>query len=190
MFFNTALIATTLAMATSALPNPAPSGTSTSTSSGASSSPSASSGTSSGGGGGVQIINNLDTTVQLSSTGSEAGANQELTSGGGTYSAKWEENSNGGGMSLKMSTSEGDNSVLQFEYTTSGDKLFWDLSCIDLNENSPFITGGFSASSDDSSCKSVTCEAGDTNCQAAYQNPDDVATNSCSLDSTFTVTLG
>ncbi|KAL4913083.1 hypothetical protein BDW62DRAFT_193346 [Aspergillus aurantiobrunneus] len=89
-----------------------------------------------------------------------------------------------------MSTSQGADSVLQFEYTASDNNVFWDLSCIDLDSSSPFIKSGFSATPDDSSCSSVTCEAGDENCAEAYQKSDDTDTNSCSAGAGFTVTLG
>ncbi|PLB49857.1 hypothetical protein P170DRAFT_353222 [Aspergillus steynii IBT 23096] len=177
-----------LAVAASALPKPAPSATS----SGTAASSSASSGSSSGGGGGggVQIVNNLDSTVYLWSTSSDAGSMQKLNSGGGTYSEDWQTNSNGGGISIKLSTSESQDSVLQFEYTTSGDDIYWDLSSIDLDSSSDFVSAGFSASPSDSSCKSVSCSAGDSNCAESYQNPDDKDTNSCSSSSGFTLTLG
>ncbi|KAJ5239890.1 hypothetical protein N7468_004509 [Penicillium chermesinum] len=142
------------------------------------------------GSGNVQIINNLSKDVYLWSTAAESGSMQTMTSGGGTYSEKWGTNSNGGGISIKMSTSQDEDSVLQFEYTQDGDTLYWDLSSINLDSNSDFITAGFSATPSDQSCPSATCDAGDSNCQAAYQHPDDVATLSCSTDVQYTLTLG
>ncbi|KAH8435078.1 uncharacterized protein LDX57_012707 [Aspergillus melleus] len=188
MLFTRALITSAFAMATTALPKAAPSATSSGTAASSSASSGASSG--GGGGGGVQIVNNLNTTVYLWSTASDAGSMQKLNSGGGTYSEDWQTNSDGGGISIKMSTSQSEDSVLQFEYTTSDDDLYWDLSCIDLDSSSAFVSAGFSASPDDSSCSSVSCSAGDSNCAEAYQQSDDKDTNSCSSSSAFTVTLG
>lgn len=187
MMFTRALITSTLAVAATALPKAAPSATSSG--SAASSSPSSGSG-GGGGGGGVQIVNNLNSTVYLWSTAGDAGSKQTLKSGGGTYSEDWKTNDNGGGISIKMSTSQNEDSVLQFEYTTSGDDLYWDLSCIDLDSTSAFVSAGFSATPDDSSCSSVSCSAGDSNCAEAYQQSDDKDTNSCSSSASFTLTLG
>lgn len=186
MFFSNILISTLLAATATALPQPIVArGDSTSTSSGAS--PSSTSGSSNGQ---VKIINNLSKDVYVWSTSAESGDMQTMTSGGGTYSEKWGTNSNGGGISIKMSTSQDKDSVLQFEYTQNGDKLFWDMSSINLSKDSDFITAGFSASPSDSSCPSATCQAGDSNCSAAYQQPDDKATLSCSTDAEYTLTLG
>lgn len=143
-----------------------------------------------GSGGGVQIVNNMGTDVYLWSTSAESGSMQTLTSGGGDYSEAWNTNSNGGGISIKMSTSQDESSVLQFEYTQNGETLFWDMSSIDLDSSSDFIKSGFTATPSDSSCRSATCAAGNADCSEAYQKPDDVNTYSCSLSSGFTLTLG
>ncbi|KAJ5881936.1 uncharacterized protein N7529_000608 [Penicillium soppii] len=142
------------------------------------------------GSGGIQIVNNMGTDVYLWSTSAESGSMQTLTSGGGEHSEAWDTNSNGGGISIKMSTTQDEDSVLQFEYTQDGDTLYWDMSSIDLDSSSDFIKAGFTATPSDSSCRSSTCAAGDANCSEAYQKPDDVNTYSCSLSSGFTLTLG
>lgn len=188
MFFSNVLISALVATTATALPQPiAARGDSTSTSSSAS--PSSTSSSSSGGGQ-VKIINNLSKDVYVWSTSAESGDMQTMTSGGGTYSEKYGTNSNGGGISIKMSTSQDKDSVLQFEYTQNGEKLFWDMSSINLDKDSDFIKAGFSATSSDSSCPSATCDAGDSNCSAAYQQPDDKATLACTTDSEYTLTLG
>jgi hypothetical protein len=64
------------------------------------------------------------------------------------------------------------------------------LSSIDMDSDSEFITAGFSATPSDSSCSSVTCAAGDSDCSEVYQESDDVATQSCSATAGITVTLG
>jgi hypothetical protein len=143
-----------------------------------------------GDGGGIQIVNNMDTDVYLWTTSSGSSSMKTLSSGGGDYSEDWDTNSNGGGISIKMSTTQDESSVLQFEYTQNGDTLFWDMSSIDLDSSSDFIKSGFTAQPSDSSCRSSTCAAGDADCSEAYQKPDDVNTYSCSLSSGFTLTLG
>jgi hypothetical protein len=115
---------------------------------------------------------------------------QTLTSGGGTYSENWATNSNGGGISIKMSTSENQDSVLQFEYTQDGSTLYWDLSSINLDSDSEFVKSGFSVTPSDSSCSAASCAAGDSNCADSYQHPDDTNTNSCSTSAQYTLTLG
>ncbi|KAJ5584894.1 uncharacterized protein N7459_004694 [Penicillium hispanicum] len=141
-------------------------------------------------GSGLQIVNNMDATVYLWTTSSNSGDMQTLDSNGGTHSEDWTTNSDGGGISVKLSTSQNEDSVLQFEYTQDGDTLYWDLSSINLNSESDFIKSGFSASPSDSSCVSASCDAGDSNCSAAYQKPDDTDTNSCSTSAKYTLTLG
>ncbi|CDM27760.1 hypothetical protein DTO013E5_8799 [Penicillium roqueforti] len=141
------------------------------------------------GGGGLQIVNNMGKDLYLWTTSSDAGSMQTISSGG-DHSEDWTTNSNGGGISIKLSTSETKDSVLQFEYTQNGDTLFWDMSSIDLDASSDFVKAGFTVVPSDSSCKTVSCAAGDADCKDAYQLPDDVNTYSCSLSADFTLTLG
>ncbi|KAJ5625667.1 hypothetical protein N7510_001976 [Penicillium lagena] len=184
-FMKTIGILATIAATASALPQGFEKRQATSTSSAPSTSSSAASS-----GSGIQIVNNMDSTVYLWSTSNTGGSMQTLPSGGGTYSEDWQTNSDGGGISIKMSTSQSEDSVLQFEYTQNGDTLYWDLSSINLDSSSDFVSQGFQAIPSDSSCNSATCAAGDSSCAQAYQHPDDVDTNSCSLSSGFTLTLG
>ncbi|CAI7565758.1 unnamed protein product [Penicillium glandicola] len=140
--------------------------------------------------GGLSIVNNMGSNVYLWTTSSDAGTMKTLSSGGGDYSETWTTNSDGGGISIKLSTTQTEDSVLQFEYTQDGDTLYWDMSSIDLDSTSAFVEAGFTVVPSDSSCKTVTCAAGDADCKDAYQNPDDVNTYSCSLTAGFTLTLG
>jgi hypothetical protein len=169
MFFSNVVISSILAAAATALPHRARDSSSS---------------------GSVQIVNNYDTDIYVWSTSAESGDMQTIKSGGGTYSENWQTNPNGGGISIKMSTSESKDSVLQFEYTLDSDKLFWDLSSINMDSSSEFVKNGFSAIPSDSSCSTATCEAGDSNCAQSYQHPDDVNTLSCSTDAQYTLTLG
>ncbi|KAL3492146.1 hypothetical protein BJX62DRAFT_203605 [Aspergillus germanicus] len=196
MFFDKLYLAAALALGASALPQGLQSTTTNSATPSSSSSSSTSSATPSSsagaGGGGITIVNNLDTSVNLWSTSSTAGSGdkQSLTAGGGSSTESWQTTSDGSGISIKLSTSEDQSSVLQFEYTNTDDGLFWDLSSIDLDKDSAFVKGGFSATSDDGSCAAVTCDAGDADCAASYQKPDDVDTHSCSSGAAITLTLG
>lgn len=186
MYFSKALLASTLAVAATAAP------ASSSTTSSAPSSSSSGSSSGGGGGGGVTIINNLSEEVQVQNTASTTGngGSKSLSSGGDSTTETMQTTSDGSGISIKMSTGGSEKSVLQFEYTSEGDKVFWDFSSIDLDENSAFIKGGFSAQPDGGGCSGISCEAGDTNCSQSYQNPDDKNTNSCPGGTSFTVTLG
>ncbi|KAF7716062.1 Uncharacterized protein PECH_008706 [Penicillium ucsense] len=147
-------------------------------------------GTSSSSGSGINIVNNLNQTVYLWSISNTGGDMQTLPASGGTYTEKWRINSDGGGISIKMATTTSLSSVLQFEYTKGDDTLWWDLSSINLASDSPFISSGFQVTTDDSSCSSATCHAGDVGCKEAYQKPDDVDTRSCSSSAAFTLVLG
>ncbi|GAQ05363.1 hypothetical protein ALT_2684 [Aspergillus lentulus] len=197
MFFSKILVPAAFALTVSALPQFYPGGsmtrhdaTTTSSTSISTTSPSASpSATTSSSSGSVQIVNNLDSTVYLWSTSDTSSAMQTLESGE-TYSETYQTNSNGGGISIKMATTESQASVLQFEYTKASDTLYWDLSAIDMDSDSQFVTAGFSATPSDSGCSSVTCAAGDSDCSEVYQESDDVATQSCSATAGITVTLG
>ncbi|KAJ5403619.1 Secreted thaumatin-like protein calA [Penicillium cosmopolitanum] len=169
MFFSNVVISSILAAAATALPRRARDSSNS---------------------GSVQIVNNFDTDIYVWSTSAESGSMQTINSGGGTYSENWQTNPNGGGISIKMSTSESQDSVLQFEYTLDSDKLFWDLSSINMDSSSEFVKSGFAAIPSDSSCSTATCEPGDSNCAQSYQHPDDVNTLSCSTDAQYTLTLG
>jgi hypothetical protein len=136
---------------------------------------------------GIQIVNNLDETIYIWSTSNTASEMQTIASGDSYTESR---TNSDGGISIKMATTTSEESVLQFEYTESEDTLWWDLSCINLDKDSSFISSGFGVTTDDSSCSSATCAAGDTDCADAYQQADDVDTYSCSSSAAFTMTLG
>ncbi|PWY72846.1 extracellular thaumatin domain protein [Aspergillus eucalypticola CBS 122712] len=148
----------------------------------------------SSGSGGVSIVNNMsNTTVYAWSVSDRVSNMHTLSAGGGSYSESWQSNDNGGGISIKLSTTESQSDVLQFEYTEDGDTIYWDMSCINLGSDSAFTKYGFSVtpSEEGDNCPSVTCEAGDTECAEAYNQPDDnEATHGCPIDTQFTLTLG
>ncbi|KAJ5330474.1 Secreted thaumatin-like protein calA [Penicillium atrosanguineum] len=143
------------------------------------------------GSGSVQFVNNMSDDVYMWTTSADPGEMQTLSGGGGTFSQAWQTNSNGGGISIKLSTTTSDtDSVLQFEYTVDSDTLYWDMSSINMDSSSDFVTNGFSVVPSDSSCTTATCAPGDTDCADSYQHPDDVNTLSCSTSATYVVTLG
>lgn len=100
---------------------------------------------------------------------------------------------NGPGVSIKVSTTPG-GPVVQFEYTYSGGKVYYDTSNIDAN---PFAQQGTSLvpstppSTSYPSCVTIDCPPGKS-CAAAYNQPNDVATHVCApeADITFTVCTG
>ncbi|KAL4950022.1 hypothetical protein BDW69DRAFT_187757 [Aspergillus filifer] len=148
-----------------------------------------------GGGGGVTIVNNMDTDVYAWSVSNSASNMQTLPANGGSYNENWQGNSNGGGISIKLSTSQEQVDVLQFEYTQSGETIFWDMSCIDMDRaSSTFTEHGFDVSHNSQTtndCPAVNCHAGDTSCAEAYLQPkDDHATHGCPINTSFTLTLG
>ncbi|KAJ5795109.1 hypothetical protein N7457_001708 [Penicillium paradoxum] len=140
-------------------------------------------------GSGVSIVNNLSETIYLWVVSDQPGPMQTLASGE-TFSDTWLTNSNGGGISIKISTTEVCDSVLQFEYTQSGDILFWDLSSINMLKDSAFVDAGFAVTISDQSCPTATCAPGDAYCVESYQLPDDVNTLACGIDAAYTLTIG
>ncbi|KAI9374308.1 hypothetical protein BJX61DRAFT_320126 [Aspergillus egyptiacus] len=175
MMFTKALVAATLATLTAALPQPAVVRRQ-------------------GSGGGVTIVNNMDTDVYAWSVANSVSHMETLSAGGGSYTESWQSNPNGGGVSIKLSTSQDQNDVLQFEYTQAGDTIFYDMSAIDMDRaESTFTKHGFSVEPSHTTvdCVSVNCHAGDASCSEAYLQPkDDHATHGCPIDTTFTLTLG
>jgi hypothetical protein len=140
-------------------------------------------------GSGVSIVNNLADTVYLWVVSDNPGEMKTLASGE-TFNDQWLTNPNGGGISIKISTDENCDDVLQFEYTQSGDVLFWDLSSINMQKTSAFVKAGFGVSISDASCPTATCAPGDAYCVQSYQLPDDVNTLACGVDAAYTLTLG
>ncbi|KAJ6132081.1 hypothetical protein N7471_007296 [Penicillium samsonianum] len=163
--------------------------TTTSAPSSTTSAPSSTSSSPAATGSGVSIVNNLPDTVYLWVVTETAGEMQTLASGE-SFHDTWLTNSNGGGISIKMSTTEICDSVLQFEYTKSGNMLFWDMSSINLLKTSAFVSAGFAVTVSDASCPTSTCAAGDADCVQSYQHPDDVNTLACGIDAAYTLTLG
>lgn len=144
-------------------------------------------------GGGVTITNNLNQNIYAWSVSNTAGPMLTLNANGGSYSEQWQTNPNGGGISIKMATTPSQADVLQFEYTVSGGTIFWDLSCINMGTSSQFTQYGFAVqpSSSSGSCPSAVCQAGDSQCAAAYLQPsDNAATHGCPLNTGLSLQIG
>lgn len=139
---------------------------------------------------GVEIINNVGKTVYLWSVSNTAGPMQTINNGE-SYAENWQTNPDGGGVSIKLSFTPESTNVLQYEYTYEDPTIWWDLSLINLLEDSEFTTMGFGVTSENPSCESAVCAAGDAACAAAYLFPDDnSATHSCQSQDLLTFTLG
>lgn len=116
--------------------------------------------------------------------------NMSLLPSGG-YSASYSEQDVG--VSIKLATTDSlTGPITQFEYTWSGDSIFYDVSNIN---GYPFSSGGLevvpSMTNDPSNptCVDINCPAGDSVCTAAYNQPDDTATMVCNQDSNIVLTL-
>lgn len=141
-----------------------------------------------GGGAGNAIINNhCSDDIYVWSIDATAHAKQHIIASGESYSEPYRINPNGGGISLKMSLNEEHDEISQFEYTLVDPKVFYDLSNVD---GYPFAEGGISIEPSDSSCTTISCDAGEPNCKEAYNEPyDDWATHGCSSDTDLVLEL-
>jgi hypothetical protein len=144
------------------------------------------------GSGSVTVVNNTPDVLYLWSVADEA-SNQMVTvpANGGTYLEGWRINPDGGGISIKMACDPNQSDVLQYEYTLASPTIFWDLSCINMGQNSYFTQVGFEVVADNTNCPSAICPAGETQCHDAYNIPtDDHATHGCDCGTHMTLKIG
>src|SRR5215471_19558600 len=73
---------------------------------------------------------------------------------GKSYSEEYRINKDGGGVSMKLSLSDSQDCISQFEYTLTGSMIFYDISNIN---GYPFKEHGMTLSPSDSSCPQVVC---------------------------------
>lgn len=172
---------------------PASTSSAVSSSSSSSSSTPVSSGSTTGGG--VTIQNNSPHTLYMWIFDSPVAPPMETLPAGQSLGHSWRINPDGGGVSIKVSTVPDISNVVQYEYTVSGDTIFWDLSLINMNLLE--IVGnllpalGFQVTSPQSSCMSVTCEAGIIQCPGAYLFPaDNRATHGCPVNTNMVFEIG
>lgn len=125
--------------------------------------------------------------VYLWSVGDTSSEMITIESNGTPYSEEYQTRAEGG-ISLKISTEyEDQNIVTQFEYTLDGASLWYDVSNVN---GFPFSQDGLELIPAESSCRNVTCPAGEGTCHAAYTNWDDNwATAECDSTSDLTMTL-
>lgn len=104
------------------------------------------------------------------------------------------------GTSIKLSLDDTSSAAIsQFEFTWSGDSIFYDLSNINGDPDSPdgypFASGGVTitpsipSSSADPSCMPVVCPAGTVICTAAYNTPEDPKTMACPSSASLSMVL-
>lgn len=140
--------------------------------------------------GGVTIFNNVGQTLYLWTTTNVPLPMVTLPEGK-SYSETWKLNPDAGGISIKVSTTPNEADVLQFEYTLVSSVIWWDVSLINMELTSLFDKLGFQVTSNDSTCRSVTCPAGETQCSDAYLFPsDDQATRACPAGTNMILNLG
>lgn len=122
--------------------------------------------------GGIIIADNMDQPIYAWSVLDTEGPMTTI-SAGGTYFESWRLNpESGGSISIKLLTLPNKNNVLQYEYSLVGSMICWDLSCINIDPDSPSTHVGFSVTSDNPQCEAVVCVPGDANCADAYLYPD------------------
>ncbi|MCJ1432427.1 hypothetical protein MMC27_001783 [Xylographa pallens] len=107
---------------------------------------------------------------------------------GTPYSEDYHTRADGGGIAIKMSTIiNSEEIVTQLEYTLTGNQLWYDVSNVN---GFPFSADGLTLVPSDSSCREVTCPAGEGACHAAYTvYNDDYATAECVSTTDLTMTL-
>ena len=143
-------------------------------------------------GGGTTIVNNTPNPLYLWSVSNIPGPMNTLAPNGGSYYEAWRLNPDGGGISIKISTTPTDAAdLLQFEYTLKAPLLWWDLSGVNMDPNSPFHHFGFNGIPTDTTCLSATCGPGDVSCHDSYNSPhEDWAMRVCNSASGVLATIG
>jgi hypothetical protein len=139
----------------------------------------------------ANIQNNCDATVYVWSIAHSADEKMHEIQPGKSYSESYRLSKNGGGVSLKMSLTQDQSEVSQFEYTLNEEKdepkVFYDLSNID---GYPFKDGGITITPTDDTCEKVKCASGVAKCTGAYNQPyDDHATHGCHASADLNMVL-
>jgi hypothetical protein len=146
--------------------------------------------------GSANVMNNCGFTVYYKSITTSSEPFQTVPAGGvhQTYATQ------GRGVSIKLALNNSDSApISQFEYTWSSSSIFYDLSNINGDPNSPegypFAAGGMTVTpsitndSKNPTCVPIVCPAGTLVCSAAYNSPNDPKTMVCSQDASLTLTL-
>lgn len=134
----------------------------------------------------ANVVNQCESDVYLWSVANSADVTmQTLASGNSSYTEEYRINPDGGGISIKLAKLDNQDHISQFEYTVSGETIFYDMSNIN---GYPFIEEGLVLTGSLEVCPSVKCPAG-TDCSQAYNLPDDVRTLGCPVEADLTVIL-
>ncbi|KAA8641407.1 uncharacterized protein ATNIH1004_001872 [Aspergillus tanneri] len=141
--------------------------------------------------GGVSIFNNLNTDLYVASVSITDGPVQVLTANGGQYHETWRPVVGATGISIKIAMRVEMHGILQFEYSAVPPNVYWDVSCIDLEDNTRFIEEGFAVSTSSPRCAPVTCQPGEGNCSDVYHKPtDNHAVRGCPIDTSMVMQIG
>ncbi|PYI09137.1 hypothetical protein BO78DRAFT_309071, partial [Aspergillus sclerotiicarbonarius CBS 121057] len=141
--------------------------------------------------GSVRIINTLDIELYLWSISIQAGPLNILAANGGAYEELWRPTINGTGVSIKIATADSMLDVLQFEYSIVYPTVYWDVSCINLDNSSVMITKGLSAIPDIPGCPFVICDETSDACPDVYYKPyDNYAVRGCSANASVDMQIG
>lgn len=136
--------------------------------------------------GSAVVHNKCECDIYLWSIANSADVTMEtLTAGNASYSETYRTNPDGGGISIKIAKLDTQSTITQFEYTVSGETIFYDVSNIN---GYPFQAEGLALNPSVESCPSVTCPAG-TDCSEAYNLPDDVRTKGCSSEADLVMVI-
>lgn len=142
--------------------------------------------------GAVTIVNHLRVPVYLWSVDTHQGPMITLEPMWGAHKESYRFSPNpNGGVSIKIAAGTPDiNNVLQFEYTRTNDKVFRDMSTINLRPGSEFVRHAFALIPGDmSNCPMVECRSDD--CPGVYHKPnDDHATYGCPVGVDMMLMLG
>ncbi|KAF5865879.1 hypothetical protein ETB97_001946 [Aspergillus alliaceus] len=141
--------------------------------------------------GSITVLNNMGYTVFMWSVDDQR-APMKTIPPGGEYRETYRLHPKGGGISIKLSTSPDITNIVQFEYTQAGEKIFWDVSCVNTKPGSPFYAKGVSLQTSSSDCPhAFTCAAGDSKCPHVYHKwNDDHASHGCPIHTSFRFQLG
>ena len=141
--------------------------------------------------GGIKIVNYLDIGLYVRSVFVKDGPVHTIDGNGGHYSEIWRPSHNDTGVSIKISTKDGANDVLQFEYTAKNQLVYWDLSCINLSRGSRFFEDGFVAIPTSLECPPALCWPDGRLCSDVYFKPDDnFAVRGCEANSWVVLKIG
>ncbi|KAL4887980.1 hypothetical protein BDV59DRAFT_196832 [Aspergillus ambiguus] len=143
------------------------------------------------GDGGITVVNNLNADVYAYSVSAVESPLRLIAAKGGEYHELWHKTTNGTGVSIKISTHCERQDILQFEYSAVYPTVYWDISCIDLRNDSTIIREGFSALPNVPGCEPVVCEPGAWNCSEVYHKPpDNHAVRGCPIDTSVVLKIG